>query len=112
MKRIPDPTGKIAGKIGGEIGSGEFKAQRGVAPYLEGFDFDAKCEVQGYRIIYIARRQDAVIVQNDGALFGPQARAVIDKAKPGDQYMIDEVKAVCPGDLSGRKINSITFSIR
>lgn len=112
VKRIPDPTGKIAGKTGGEIGSGEFKAQRGVAPYLEGFDFDAKCEVQGFRIIYIARRQDAVIVDNVGALFSPQAKDIINKAKPGDQYIIDEVKAICPGDVAGRKINSITFSIR
>jgi hypothetical protein len=112
VKRIPDPVAKIAGRVDGEIGNGEFKAQTGVAAFLENFDFDAKCLIQSFRVVYIARRQDAVIVQNDGPLFGAQAKDVINRAKPGDQYIFDEIKARCPGDAAGRKVNSVTLSIR
>jgi gliding motility-associated protein GldM len=112
VKRIPDPVAKIANRVDGDIGNGEFKVQRGIAAILENFDFDANCTIQSFRVVYIARRQDAVIVQNDGALFGAQAKDVINKAKPGDQYIFDDIKARCPGDAAGRKVNSITLSIR
>jgi len=112
VKRIPDPVAKIAGRVDGEISSGEFKVQRGIAAILENFDFDAACSIQSFRVVYIARRQDAVLVQNDGALFSASAKDAINKAKPGDQYIFDDIKARCPGDAAGRKVNSITLSIR
>jgi gliding motility-associated protein GldM len=112
VKRIPDPVAKIANRVDGEIGSGEFKVQRGIAAILENFDFDANCTIQSFRVVYIARRQDAVPITNDGALFGAQAKDLINKAKPGDQYIFDDIKARCPGDEAGRKVNSITLSIR
>ena len=112
IKRIPSPVAYIANKLGGAVGNGEFAAQRGIEPRLEGFEFDAKCQVQGFVLTYVARRQDPIVVTNPGGTFGGQAKELISRAKPGDMYIFDNVKAKCPGDNAGRNINSLSFNIR
>jgi len=112
VKRIPDPVAKLGTSTGGDIGNGEFKAQAGLVPVLENFDFDARCAIQGFNLIYSAPRQDPVEISNPGASFNAESRAAINKAKPGDRYFFDNVRAKCPGDDVGRKINSMVFKIR
>lgn len=112
VKRIPDPVAKLGTSAGGEIGNGEFKAQSGLVAILENFDFDARCAIQGFNLIYAAPRQDPKDISNPGASFGAEARAEINKAKPGDRYFFDNVRAKCPGDEGTRKINSLVFKIR
>lgn len=112
VKRIPDPVAKLGSSTGGDIGNGEFKAQAGLLSVLENFDFDARCVIQGFNLIYAAPRQDPKEISNPGATFGAEARAEINKAKPGDRYFFDNVRAKCPGDSGTRKINSLVFRIR
>ncbi|MEO5583437.1 MAG: GldM family protein [Saprospiraceae bacterium] len=112
IKRIPSPVAFVAGQQGGAIGNGTFGAQRGIEPRLEGFEFDAKCAIQGFVLKYVARRQDPIVVTNPGGTFGGQAKELISKAKPGDLFIFDNVKAKCPGDNAGRNINSLSFNIR
>lgn len=112
IKRIPSPVAFVAGQQGGAIGNGTFGAQRGIEPRLEGFEFDAKCAIQGFVLKYVARRQDPIVVTNPGGTFGGQAKDLISKAKPGDLFIFDNVKAKCPGDNAGRNINSLSFNIR
>jgi gliding motility-associated protein GldM len=112
VKQIPDPVAKINNSTGGEIGNGVLKAQGGVIPVLEGFDFDARCDILGFNVIYIPRRQDPVTVTNAGGVFSTPARNVLNQAKPGDQYFFDNIRAKCPGDLAGRKINNISFKVQ
>lgn len=112
IKRIPSPVAYIANRLGGAVGNGEFAAQRGIEPRLEGFEFDARCVIQGFVLLYVARRQDPIPVTNQGGTFGGQARELISRAKPGDMYIFDNIKAKCPGDNAGRNINSLSFNIR
>lgn len=112
IKRIPSPQAYIANSMGGAVGNGTFKAQRGIEPRLEGFEFDAKCQIQGFVMKYIARRQDPQQVTNPGGTFNPTAKDLINQAKPGDIYTFDNVKAICPGDAVSRTINSLSFNIR
>ncbi|MFK8007380.1 MAG: GldM family protein [Saprospiraceae bacterium] len=112
VKRIPDPTAKLSGNTGGAIGNGEFKAQGGVSAILDGFDFDAKCVIQGFIVTRQAKRADPVEVNNRGPRWSPQARELVNKAKPGDVFYFDNVKAKCPGDPAGRKINAMVFKIK
>ena len=111
VKRIPNPVAKLSSSIGGVMGAGEFKAQRGLLADLENFDFDAKCEIMGYRVVRVPRRQDPVPATNRGGPFGGDARSIIDQAKAGDTYYFEDVKAKCPGDASGREINQLVFKI-
>ena len=113
VKRIPDPIAMLGAKKQPSLmGNGEFKAQGGIAAVLEGFDFDAKCEIQGYKVSYVAKRQDPVEKTNSGARYNGDVSDLINKAKPGDIYYFDDVKARCPGDAAGRSLNSLVFKIK
>ncbi len=111
VKRIPDPVARLGNVDSGPIGNGTFKAQRGLVAWLDNFDFDAKCQIQGFELVYVAKRQDPVPAINSGGIFAGDAQRLIAKAKPGDYYYFDNVKARCPGDKAGRKINSLVFRI-
>ncbi len=112
VKRIPDPVAKLGNKKDGSMGNGEFKAQRGVIPWLEGFDFDAKCKIQGFNLVRVAKRQDPVASQNNSGTFNEKSTRMVRAAKPGDTYYFENVRARCPGDSAGRKINSMVFKIK
>lgn len=111
-KRIPDPIVKLGKKVDGMMGSGEFKAQPGLAAWLENFDFDARCQVQSYTMYYTRKRQDPVELKGTGGRFSGQVASAVKQAKPGDQYAFTDVKARCPGDSAGRRVNGLTFQIR
>lgn len=113
VKRIPDPVPTLGMKFrGGNLGNGEFKAQGGVIPVLENFDFDAKCDVVGFEFTYLAKRQDPVTEMNPGPRWSGSVASLVQKAKPGDTYLIDDVKVKCPGDAAARNIGSMAFKIR
>jgi len=112
VKPFPTPVPKIGTKGGGVISSGELKASQGVLPILENFDFDAKCTVNGFRMVRVAPRSDAEPVANRGGRFGSEAKAKIAKAKPGDRFFFENIKCTCPGDKGPRDIGTMSFSVR
>ena len=112
VKRIPDPLVKLANKTGGTIGTGEMKAQLGLIPTLEGFDFNAKCEIQSYILYYTKKRGDPVEIKGTGGRFSDQAASAVKSATIGDVYQFVDVKAKCPGDTAGRTVNTLAFTIR
>ncbi|MEZ4986171.1 MAG: GldM family protein [Saprospiraceae bacterium] len=112
VKRIPDPVARLSNSSGGGMGSGEFKAQGGVGAFLDNFDFEATCQVAGFELVYVPKREDAVPVNNPGARYSEAARRLVSQAKPGDIYYFDNVRAKCPGDNATRKINSMVFKIQ
>lgn len=111
VKRIPDPVAKLSSSMGGVMNSGEFKAQRGLFAVLENFDFDAKCEILGYSLVRVPRRQDPQVEPNKGGPYGSGAKGLVDQAKAGDTFYFENVKAKCPGDNAGRDINQLVFKI-
>lgn len=113
VKRIPDPVPLLGAKHrSGAMGNGEFKAQGGIASVLENFDFEARCEIMTFNAAYVAKRQDPVEYKNSGARWQSDVQGLINKAKPGDIYYFDEIKAKCPGDVAGRNIGGLVFKIR
>lgn len=111
VKKIPDPTMKLGNNTGGSIRLAEFKAQQGLIPILENFDFDAKCSVDGFEITRV-RNGDAATAKNRKAGFGSEARRLIDKAKIKDIFYFDNIKVRCPGDDAGRKMPGMFFNIK
>jgi gliding motility-associated protein GldM len=112
VKRIPDPTARLGNKEDGSMGNGEFKAQSGLIAWLDNFDFDAKCDIQGFKLVRVPKRQDPIEVLNSGGRYSSDASRIANQAKPGDTYYFFDVKARCPGDKAGRKINSLVFNIK
>ena len=112
MKRIPDPVARLGKKADGTMGNGEFRAQPGVIPWLDNFDFDAKCKIDGFTLTRVPKRADPIQLVNRGGTFDSKAKRLVGAAKPGDTYYFENVKARCPGDPAGRKINSMVFKIK
>jgi gliding motility-associated protein GldM len=112
VKRIPDPVPQLGRSRGGTMGNGEFKAQEGVLAILENFDFDARCNIQGYTLVYIPKREDPIESINPGARYNDKSRRLAARAKPGDSYYFNNIKARCPGDRAGRDIGTMAFQIR
>ncbi len=112
VKRIPNPEARLSGKNGGGMGTGEFRAQGGVGAFLDNFDFEATCQVSGFNLVYVPKRQDAIESINGGARYNAQSRRLVDQAKPGDIYYFENVRAKCPGDQASRRINSMVFKIQ
>ena len=112
VKRIPDPVPKLSKSRGGAMGSGEFKLQPGVFPVLENFDFDAKCNIVGFRLVRVPKRQDPQVADNRGGRFNAQAKDLIGKAKPSDKFFFEDIKCKCPGDIANRDLGGMVFNIR
>lgn len=112
VKRIPDPVPTLSMKRGGTMGSGTFKAQQGIIPVLDNFDFDAKCNIAGFRLVRVAPRQDAEIVSNPGQSYTPDAKRIASKASPGDRYFFENIKCKCPGDSAPRDLGTMVWNIQ
>ena len=112
VKRIPDPVPKLSKSRGGAMSSGEFKIQPGVFPVLESFDFDARCDISGFRLVRVPKRQDPQVVVNRGGKFTPDSRSLIQKAKPSDKFFFEDIKCKCPGDPAPRDLGGMVFNIR
>jgi len=112
VKRIPDPVARLGKADDGSMGNGEFRAQPGVIPWLDNFDFQAKCKIDGFNVTRVAKRSDPIQKVNRGGTFNSEVKRIINMAKPGDKYYFENIKARCPGDAAGRKINSLNFTIK
>ena len=112
VKPIPDPVPTMAGQQGGDIANSNFRAQKGVFAELKNFDFDARCEIAGFQVLYAPAREDPLLATNGGGGFSGQASALIGRAKPGDNYIFKNIKAKCPGDSAPRDLGTMSFSIR
>lgn len=112
VKKIPDPIVKLGRKVDGSMKSGEFRAQLGLLPTLENFDFEATCKIQSYTLYYTRKREDPVKIEGRGGRFSGKVAQAVRQAKPGDSYAFTEVKAKCPGDPTSRRVNGLSFTIR
>ena len=112
MKQIPDLSPRFATRKGGGIGSGECRVQEGVQAVLDNFDFDAKCQIERFQLVRIAKREDPRVAENIGARFTGTAANLIQAATPGDQYNFFGIRARCPGDPAARDVGSMSFFIK
>lgn len=113
VKRIPDPTPMLGGTLrGGGVGNGTFKAHSALIPMLIDFDFDAKCNMAGFSLVRVAKRQDPEVAANQGATISGAAKAIQSKAAPGDKFVFQDIKCKCPGDAAARNLGQLVFDIQ
>jgi hypothetical protein len=114
-KRIPDPTASFSpskAETSGSLGNGSFKARKGIFAARLNFYFDAKCNIQGFELTRVPQRKDPMRATNSGPTYGGKVANLVGAAKPGDIYYFDNIKAKCPGDVAGRKLNSMVWQIK
>ena len=63
-------------------------------------------------LTYFPQLQDPIRSNFPGPVSNTQAQNLIRRARPGDTYYFDNVRARCPGDPAARKINAMVFTIR
>lgn len=113
VKRIPDPIPMLGGTLqGGSIGNGTFKGHSALIPILKDFDFDAKCNMAGFTLVRVAKRQDPEPAANSGATLQGNAKTIQSKAAPGDKYVFQDIKCKCPGDAAARNLGQLVFDIQ
>lgn len=110
LKEIPLPVAKLSGaRSHGR--SGNFRACEGIIPELESFDFEAKCKIHSYRLIRCSKNNDAQVAYGTQNRFSGPVRNLIDLAKKGDFYSFTDIKALCPGWIGPKEINSIGYEV-
>lgn len=112
VKPIPDPIPRIGGIKESEMGNGTFKGQDRMVAVLENFDFDARCDIAGFRIVRVSRGMDPQIETNTGGAFTPATVGVVNQAKPGDRYFFENIRCKCPGDAATRKLPELVVNIK
>jgi gliding motility-associated protein GldM len=111
VKRIPDPIPTLGGKLrGGNAQPGTIKAQTGIVPVLDNFDFEARFNVESYDMVFVSKGE-IFRASTSGPLFSPQMLTFISRAKPKDVIYLEEIKVRGP-DGSPRKIGQIVFTIQ
>lgn len=110
IKRVPDPVAMIGPDKGGSVKAPNFKVQKGMQAVLENFDFDIRFNVVGYEMTYAAARQDLLSTTTDGPLFSQKMLDYLSKAKPGDVFYFDKIKAKGP-DGTIRSLPGIVFKL-
>lgn len=112
VKRIPDPSLRLGNKSGGTISKAELQVYKGIIPFLDHFDFEAKCKVMGFEMTRVPKNDDVRVTLNKGGTFGSEAQRIIKGARSGDVFYFDKVKVKCPGDAASRSINGMIFNIK
>lgn len=111
VKRIPDPVPTLGGKLrGGNAQPGTLKAQTGIVPVLDNFDFEARFNVESYDMVF-ASKGEIFRASASGPLFSPQMLTFISRAKPKDVIYLEEIKVRGP-DGTPRKIGQIVFTVQ
>ena len=114
---LPDPVATLSGVdyIGGSIPVSTIRASKGIEPKLPpaySNDYaNVKCEILGFNCILIPREKDPIQLINPGGAFLPTALDLIQAINVNDQIIFDNIRAKCPGDEKGRKINNMAFKI-
>jgi gliding motility-associated protein GldM len=111
VKRIPDPVPTLGGKLrGGNAQPGTLKAQTGIVPVLDNFDFEARFNVESYDMVF-ASKGEIYRASAQGPLFSSQMLTFIGRAKPKDVIYLEEIKVRGP-DGTPRKIGQIVFTVQ
>lgn len=112
LKMIPTPIPVMGAHKSGKMNPSEFKVYDKIKAIHENFDFDAPCKITGFEITRVSKRGDPQIYENQGGRFNERTKRIIKQATFGDIFYFEKVKAKCPGDKHGRKLNSMIFRIR
>jgi gliding motility-associated protein GldM len=112
IKRIPDPGLELGGKRSGRMPAGTFRAQLGIIPVLENFEFDARCNIASCEVVRVPKGGDVQIAESTGNRFSDQAKRLINQARAGDTYYFNEIRVKCPGDERTRELNGLIFNIQ
>jgi gliding motility-associated protein GldM len=110
VKRVPSPQASFAGVVGdGKVSKGELQNAGGVIPKLEDFVFDLKFPVVSWNMsVFINGGYADYTAQGPGST--AQMKEILNKVKPGQKVLIEEVRVQCPDGV--RKITGCVLKVK
>lgn len=109
IKRIPDPRVKFAGRSGGRMSTVALKQQNRIFAALEGFDFDAKFNINRFTLIILKPRGDAVVLETSGNALSGAMQSAMNGIVPGTRVVFDNIMATGPDGMR-RQLDAISLS--
>lgn len=111
VKRIPKPTARVAGKVGGAISAAQLKGQNVVSASLDNFEFDAKFSITKFNVYIAKPRVDPIgPYAASGASFTAQMKTGLGAVTPGTVVMIYDIVGVGPDGVA-QNLDAITFRV-
>lgn len=114
VKYIPDPIPTLGGDENltnnGKGQKGTIKAKGGIVPLLKDFDFEARFTVVSYDFYLTSGGELLPARGNSGPMYSGTVSNLIDRAKPNDLMVFDNIKVQGP-DGKTRKIPGMSFQI-
>lgn len=111
VKRVPDPTPTLGGKlIGGNIKRGTLAAQTGIIALLKDFMFDARFNVTSYDFKLVSNGEIFPVRGNAGPVLSPKIKGLLQKARAKNIAIFEKIKVKGP-DGTTRTLPSLTFTI-
>ena len=111
VKRIPDPTPTLGGKlVGGNIRKGPLAAQTGIVPLMKDFDFEARFNVVSFDFMLSSKGEIFSSRGNTGPSLNTKIKNLLKRAKPKDIAIFNKIKVRGP-DGQTRTLPSLTFNI-
>jgi hypothetical protein len=113
VKRVPLPQARLPlYERSNQLTAKTLQNVTGLVTVLENFDFDIKCSITSFSCIYKAADCKQTIIKNEGTLFNAQLLDIIKKAKVGDMFMFQDIKAQCPDDTTVRQLNELFVVVK
>lgn len=114
VKLIPSPIPTLGGDEeltnNGKGQKGTIKAKGGIVPLLKDFDFEARFNVISYDFYLTSGGELLPARGNSGPMYSGAVSNLIDRAKPNDLIVFDNIKVQGP-DGKTRKIPGMSFQI-
>lgn len=111
IKRIPPPRVKFSGKAGGGLPAAAAKVQNRIFAVLEDFDFEAKFDINHFKLYIVKPRADAQVFESTSNVFTPAMVSGMNAIVPGTRIIFDDVIATGPDGVK-RPLDPITFNIQ
>jgi GldM C-terminal domain len=84
----------------------------GIVTHYTNYDFDARCTVSSYHVIYQPKNGDAVDLYNEGSDFNYKIKEVMQRAKVGDVFQFQSIKLRCPWDCGVLAVPSFNYLVK
>ena len=111
VRTVPTPAAFVGGQpSGASVSANVLANQQGIAAGIKDFPFELKYTVSEYQVIGLNEDGDVIKANGNGAEFTPQARKLIQMAKPGDIISINNLYCIGP-DGRRMKLPALLYNI-
>lgn len=76
-----------------------------------GFKYQASCQVRGFSLFLLRKKQDNLITSNPGPQINRSSQQLISMAKVGDRLIFDNIRLDCEGAGQGVKWGSLGLTV-